>query len=1057
MNRFIRFDENNISKIILKYSFLLVSLIAFFLIAIYVPKYYFEYKKNTASTRQHLNRLFTDRIKFEVTEITNNIDYRSKVHENYLLTGLENELYRFYEHFNEITAARNAGSNEYLKILQNYSNGKSSRNFLIVKDGNIYISTGDSEAVIKDEKGFFRDRSIAGGSKLKGDEPALHSIFYDILKNGDNQIRIKYSDSKKIFYGVIVSKEHLERSLKEIVFKEIVDTNMKGSQEYIFVYDLIKPEGGKGFAKMIINPNRPDLIGTFIDDDYKDAEGFEFRKEFMQQIRTSGEAVVSYMYNNPMTGKPDRKTSYFRLYPVLNWIVAQGFYDDQISVIVKNDENRYRNDFIFRIALMVLLVIIFLTVYYLIFKNFAERIQNTIINYRNSLEQKNKMLSAEIGTSKLKQKDLEESNEYISTLYESIPVGIVLIEAQSREIRNINDSGLAILGYEKNELIGKVCHFSFCPAFVNKCPILDEGSNIDYSERTVVHKNGTRISVLKKVTKISIKGKIYLLESFTDITKIKQTEAELIKLKDKAEQASFEKSRFLANMSHEIRTPMNSIYGMSNILSETGLDREQHELVETIKTSSEILVRILNDILDLSKIESGKISIDNSGFDLSVLVKTVTRPFELKLKNSRIDFSVDLIPVDIHRFYLSDSLKIGQILTNLLSNAVKFTSDGTINLSISRVSETNKKTALRFAVKDTGIGIDKDSLNKIFESFTQADISTTRKFGGTGLGLTISRKLVEILGGELSVISQPGKGSEFYFILEMEKLSKEQIPRSGILTYDQLAEKLRILNILVAEDNYLNQKYISTLLKKRSANFKIVANGKEVIDELRKNRYDVILMDGQMPEMDGIKTTQTIRNSDEYFKSVPIIALTASALYDDRKKFIEAGMNDYVSKPIDQNALFDAILRQCFADVDTEKMKENETVDYPVREEDKDWEFIVYKDFENKALSFGHHVYVEILELLVKELPEKISSIEKAYVAGDNKALKFHTHSLKGVALNFNAPKFNDLCVKLDSSAAKENNEDIISSLNGILEIKEKYIAEIDRFIKRIKSDLKKN
>ncbi|MBN2857397.1 MAG: cache domain-containing protein, partial [Candidatus Delongbacteria bacterium] len=622
MNRFIRFDENNVAKVIVRYSFILVSGIALTLASIYTPKYYHEYRDNIESTKRHLNKLFQQRIKFEVDAIVSNTEYRRKVHTNYL--------------------------------------------------------------------------------KEKFDHP----------ENGK-----------------------MIRSVKEIVLEEITSLDLQGSQEYIFVYELLKPEGGKNFARMLINPNRPDLVGNLIDEDYRDIEGFEFRKEFMKKINEAGEAFVSYMYKDPKTGLYDRKTSYFKYYPEFNWIFAQGYYSNHITEIIEEDVQRYKKDFVFRISLIIGLLILFLTVYYYLFRNFSRNVQDTILRYRTGLEEKNKMLQEEIELSDLKQKELADYSDYISKIYESIPVGIVLIDIEKRTIEKINDSGLETLGFKREEIVGKVCNQTFCPSLVNKCPIIDEGKEFDNQERIIVDKNGRHISVLKKACKIRVKETEYILESFVDITKIKEAEAELIRLKDKAEQASFEKSRFLANMSHEIRTPMNAIYGMSEILDETDLTPDQKEIVETIKASSQILVRILNDILDLSKIESGKVAVENSDFDLRKLIKTISAPFEMRSKKSGIVFNVEYVPENLNGIYCSDSLKIGQVINNLLGNAFKFTDSGSVNLIIEIIKDSENSSELRFCVKDTGIGIEDKYIERIFERFSQADISTTRKYGGTGLGL----------------------------------------------------------------------------------------------------------------------------------------------------------------------------------------------------------------------------------------------------------------------------------------------------------------------------------
>lgn len=944
MNRFIRFDENNVAKVIVRYSFILVSGIALTLAAIYTPKYYYEYKDNIESTTRHLNKLFQQRIKFEVDAIVSNTEYRRSVHTNYLKEN------------------------------------------------------------------------------------------FDLSDNGS-----------------------LIKSVKKIVLDEITSMDLQGSQEYIFVYELLKPEGGKKFARMLINPNRPDLVGNLIDEDYKDVEGFQFRKEFMRQIGKTGEAFVSYMYRDPNTGLYDRKTSYFKYYPEFKWVFAQGYYAGQISEIIEEDVNRYKKDFIFRISLIVGLLIVFLSLYYYLFRNFSRNVQDTILRYRTGLEEKNKMLLKEIEMSDQKQKELTEYSDYISKIYESIPVGIVLIDTEKRTIEKINDAGLETMGYKREELIGKVCNHTFCPALVDKCPIIDEGKDIDNQERIIVHKSGKQISVLKKACRIKVKDRSYILESFIDITKIKEAEAELIRLKEKAEQASFEKSRFLANMSHEIRTPMNAIYGMSEILDETDLTQNQKEIVETIKASSNILVRILNDILDLSKIESGKISVENSDFELRTLIKAVTSPFEMRSKKNGITFNVKYLPEGLKGVFFSDSLKVSQVINNLLGNAFKFTDSGSVGLTVELLEDSDSSSKIRFCVKDTGIGIEEKYIDKIFERFSQADISTTRKYGGTGLGLTISKKLIELLGGEIKVKSESGKGSVFCFSLEMKKSRKNSVEEISAEngTTDHRIDDLRIL---VAEDNPFNQKYISALLSKKSAHFKIVENGKEVLDELEKNSFDIILMDGQMPVMDGIAATKIIRSSSKDYKSIPIIALTASALIDDRKKFIDAGMNDYISKPVDQNLLFKTISKYCLKSYTdfTEEEKDTDLRDRDDNAKHK-WEIIDISDFESKLKIFGKDAFFEIIKLLQKELPNKTKQITTALKNNDRDTMKFESHSLKGISLNFSAPEFNSLCIKLDKTAESGTLEEFSDLFEKIKQVSEKYANELEIFIELYGSDYEKN
>ncbi len=1041
MKNYLKFDENDVSKVIVRFSIILVAFIAFSLLAIYSPKYYFEYKKNTESTTEHIEKLFLDRIKFEVNEIVKNIGYRSSVQQRYLKLTFENECQLLFRNIIENSKNGTVSEKDMLKALSGTDNGDSlkslftaDRNRLIINiSGKIKLIPGDHTKILAPAVSDSITDFISASS-------SLDSVYADVLGNGSKFISVKYSPALKIFYGAVISKDYFNSTLEKIIYEEIDNANLKGSQEYIFVYKLLNPDGGKKFARMIINPNRPDLVGQLIDEDYADIYGFEFRKEFMRQIKIGGEATVSYFYKTPETGAIDRKTSYFKLYPELNWIVAQGYYQNQIQSMIEEDIVRYRKDFITRVSLIFILISVFVTAYYFVFRNFTQRIQETIIRYRTGVEEKNRMLEEEIRKTLEQKNEISEANEYITKLYESVPVGIVLISAEEREIVNINAAGLEILGYEKDELIGKKCNFSFCPALVNKCPVLDEGMKIDNSERIVINKNGKNITVLKKACLITNRNKKYLLESFVDITRIKETEAELIKLKEEAEQASIEKSRFLANMSHEIRTPMNSIFGMTKILSETELSFDQKDLVETIISASDLLLKILNDILDFSKIESGKVILDEVNFSLRQLVDSIIYPYRIKLEGTPVKLSVAYEPSDHDFHYYADRVKIGQILNNLVANSVKFTEAGKIDVIITDLGGSENVHRVNFSVKDTGIGISEESMGKIFERFTQADISTTRKFGGTGLGLTISKRLTEIMGGELTAESEAGKGSVFSFSLDLVLSSAEAAASATEFRSKFSKIDLSGINILIAEDNVLTQKFISKLLDTKRAQYVIVENGNEAIDQLKKNSYDILLLDGQMPEMDGVKTAETIRKSGWTFKDIPIIALTASALTGDRKKFLDAGMNDYISKPIDAETLFNSIIK-----LSGKSGRINVTGH---KTPDERFSLIDTQEFGIKIRQLGKDTFTDILKLYYRELPEKISRIGSALESDDIERVKFESHSLKGVVSNFGTGRFIELCMELEKRSAASDIKELKDIFKKLKEASSQYMIELETFLK---------
>jgi signal transduction histidine kinase len=378
--------------------------------------------------------------------------------------------------------------------------------------------------------------------------------------------------------------------------------------------------------------------------------------------------------------------------------------------------------------------------------------------------------------------------------------------------------------------------------------------------------------------------------------------------KERAEAATKAKSIFLANMSHEIRTPMNGIIGMADLLAQTKLSEEQADYLETIMISGRNLLSIINDILDFSKIESNQVELENISFELTELIDETVKVLMIRAQeNNVVLFKSITSDVPVH--LKGDPFRLRQIISNLMNNAIKFTFDGSVKVQIDVEKDADRSVKLRFSIIDTGVGISEEGKEKLFKSFSQADSSTTRKYGGTGLGLAISKSLCEMMDGEIGVESELGKGSTFWFTAVFEKsASPEEIEEDKVKDKKPSTEK--IYNILLAEDNLINQKVAVANLKKFGHRVDIANNGKEAIEKFSISQYDVILMDVQMPEMDGYDATMQIRmleNESGSDKHIRIIAMTANTQESDRERCLAVGMDNFVSKPFRMDDLLQAM------------------------------------------------------------------------------------------------------------------------------------------------------
>ncbi|NVO03060.1 MAG: PAS domain S-box protein [Bacteroidetes bacterium] len=516
---------------------------------------------------------------------------------------------------------------------------------------------------------------------------------------------------------------------------------------------------------------------------------------------------------------------------------------------------------------------------------------------------------------KIAEKALKISEERYRLITENLN-DIVSKYSPSGKIIYISPVCKKILGYETHELLGESLKKLIHPDELRMLHKFQTSNLLKEAKTTIIKhrlkkKDGNYIWVESNNQVVFETNSVLPSEIVCvsrDISEIIKNDI-LIREIEEAEFANKTKSEFLANMSHEIRNPMNAIIGLCNNLTRSNLNDENLKQVNSIRTSSLNLLNILNGLLDFSKIESGKIEVNPAPFNLEQLFSDIYNLFENQVSQKSIQFKHHFdtnIPTNL----IGDSAKIRQILINLLSNAIKFTETGSVGFSVKLIKKEKEKVRIAFTISDTGIGIKKEDLEKVFSSFTQIDSSTTKKYAGTGLGLAIVKNLANILNGEISVSSEYGKGSTFIFETPFEISKLENIEINLPLSDPYLNKMpLRKLKILLAEDDAINRMYLKSFLEMQDWEVETAFNGIEAVKKYEATNFDIVLMDGQMPKMDGFTATKKIREIEFINKKhVPIIAITGYAVTGDKEKFINSGMDSYISKPIDEQKLIEIII-----------------------------------------------------------------------------------------------------------------------------------------------------
>ncbi|PIB37460.1 hypothetical protein BFP72_07820 [Reichenbachiella sp. 5M10] len=662
--------------------------------------------------------------------------------------------------------------------------------------------------------------------------------------------------------------------------------------------------------------------------------------------------------------------------------------------------------------------------------NWMEVFINPIIKGNGDIEEVS-VISNDITEKKSSEIALAESESKFREIFESIQ-DIYFRCALNGKINMISPS-ISGLNLSESDVLGKYI-VSFFVAERSTREILDElhaKKTIQNLEAKYLGPDGADIDFICNIRLLYRDGEVIGIEGVArDISEIKRTNVELRLAKELAENSLAIKERFLANMSHEIRTPMNGIIGMIDLMGSTELDSEQFDYVKTIKKSSETLMVILNDILDLSKIEAGKMELREKPVRL---ISTFEKLYDLfsqqaQLNNSCIYYHLtDQTP----ELVMIDETRLLQILSNLTSNAIKFSeSKGTINISLVLKHSTDKKHLFKVQVKDEGIGIKPEEISKLFVNFNQLDNSSTKSYGGTGLGLAISKELVKSMGGEIGVASTPGLGSTFWFTFEAgaiqeqsEKRIQEPEPEDKINIPKEFA--LKTPQILVVDDNKVNRTVASQILIKSGCNVDTAESGQIAIDMVTTRTYDLIFMDIQMPDMDGVQTTQNLKAMN-LPDLPPIVAMTAYSMEDDEKKFISAGLDDYVAKPIK-------------AQIVINKVKDHVNFEPKVIKQ-------VLEDTENKGLIINQNTLNQLSKYGGKELlnsvlldfedeaKEIIDNCLSNYHQQDIEGIRRELHTLKGSAGTLGIEILESRVIQLETQLKTKDTTQLKEQLDSILE-----------------------
>lgn len=632
---------------------------------------------------------------------------------------------------------------------------------------------------------------------------------------------------------------------------------------------------------------------------------------------------------------------------------------------------------------------------------------------------------------------LRTQTEHTQSILDNMIDGVITIN-QFGVMESVNPAAARMFGFERGEMLGRnvsmlmpAPHRENHDGYIRNYQVTGIARIVGIGREVEgCRKDGTVFPMDLAICEVGCQGATRYMGVVRDITEQKRAESELREARDAALALAWMKSEFVATMSHEIRTPMNGVLGMAQVLGKTQLDADQRKYVDTILRSGKALLTVLSDILDFSKIEAGRLELERTAFSLRQIVADVVELYSEMAAAKRLDLALHC-EADCPRQVVGDPGRVRQVVLNLVGNAIKFTDAGGVRVEIAVIARHQDRATLRVAVTDTGIGIPLAGQTRLFDSFSQVDASTTRKYGGSGLGLAICKRLVELMGGEIGLVSAAGEGSTFWFSVPFV-IAHDVAPELVNIGVDVALQPAIGGRVLLVEDVDFNQIVIKTLLEPLGIDVYVASNGEEALRRLDEDRYDLILMDCQMPVMDGYEATKTIRAQEWPGEHIPVIALTASVFRAERQKCIDAGMDDFIPKPFDEAVLRDKVVKW-LRQARVKPVSRTKSAPRPGTAGDSELcSALRYAKFE-KLMGAKASAMVDSF---IANGEEKIRALEQAARSGDAATLRAVGHALGGISATVGATQMQRLAGELEQQG---ETGDLVGALERVIELRDAF------------------